>query len=82
MGRDWDRDTEKHFFIADAAETLIPVPIPTEKPGAQIVGPVQKAVFGAAEPGLGAETQVLQVVIIIGLHKALESLWSPVEEGT
>lgn len=65
-----------------AAETLILITVPTEEPGAQAVGLVHKAVFGAAEPGPGTESQVLQVVIVVGLHKALEGLRSPVEEGT
>lgn len=56
---DWDRDTDKNVFIVEAVSTLTPVPLPTEKLGAQVVGLVQEVVLGALEPGLGAGTQVL-----------------------
>lgn len=65
----------------EAVNTLILVTIPTEKLGAQAVHPVQEAVLRALQPGLGAETQVPQVVIIVGLHKALKRPRSPAGEG-
>lgn len=56
--------------------------VPAEKLGTQAVGLVQEAVLGAVEPGLGTGTQVLQVVIIVCLHEALEERGAPVGEGT
>lgn len=71
--------TEENFFIAEAVNTLIPVAVPAEQLGTQVVGLVQEAVLGAVEPGLGVGTQVPQVVIIEGLHKALEGPGAPVD---
>ena len=65
----------------EAVNTLILVPVPTEKLGTQAVGLVQEAVLGAVEPGLGAGTQVLQVVLVVGLRKALDSCGHPAGEG-
>lgn len=71
LKRAWDRDTDKNVFIVEAVDTLTLVPLPTEKLGTQVVGLVQEVVLGAAEPGLGTGAQVLQVVLIVGLHIAL-----------
>lgn len=75
-----DRDTDKNIFIVEAMNTLTLLPVPTEKSGTQVVGPVQETLLGAAEPGLGAGTEVLQVVLIVGLHKALDSCGDPAGE--
>lgn len=56
---DRDRDTDKNVFIVEAVNALTPIPLTTEKLGAQVVGLVQEVVLGASEPGLGAGTQVL-----------------------
>ena len=78
-GRDCDGATEENSFIAEAVNTLMPVAVPAEQLGTQVVGLVQEAVLGALEPGLGVGTQVPQVVIIVGLHKALEGPGAPVD---
>jgi hypothetical protein len=52
--------------------------VSAEHPGTQALSLVQEAVLGAEEPGLGAVTQVFQVVIIVGLYEALEGPRAPV----
>ena len=44
------------------------------------MGLVQEAILGTAEPGLGARAQVLQVVIVVGLHEAPEGRGAPGRE--
>ena len=44
------------------------------------MGLVQEAVLGAVDPGLGAGAQVSQVIIVVGLHKALEGPGAPARE--
>lgn len=66
----------------EAVNTLVLVSVLTEKLGTQVVSRFQEAVLGAPKPGLGARNQVPQVVVIVCLHKALESPGDPAGEGT
>ena len=71
--------TELVYFRG--CDALILVSGPAEQLGTQTVGLVQEAILGTAEPGLGARAQVLQVVIVVGLHEAPEGRGAPGREG-